>query len=274
VRIGNAAVDQSQADVLGEVMAALEHARSTGRGEERHSWALQRVLLNELADHWQVPDNGLWEIRGPLRHFTHSRVMIWVAFESAIAGVEKHGLEGPVERWREVRDQVRAEILERGYDPERNTFVQHYDTAEVDASLLLLSLVGFLPGDDPRLLGTITAVEEDLMRDGLVMRYRTHTGVDGLPGDEHPFLACSFWLVAAYAKAGEVDKAHTLMNRLVGLCNDIGLLSEEYDPINNVMVGNFPQAFSHLALVNAAIALNVADADAAGAHRARHHASG
>jgi GH15 family glucan-1,4-alpha-glucosidase len=261
VRIGNGAVDQRQADVLGEVMAALEHARSTGRGEERHSWALQRVLVNELAEHWQEPDNGLWEIRGPLQEFTHSRVMIWVAFVSAICGVEKHGLDGPVERWREIRDQVRAEVLDRGFDKERNTFVQHYDTKEVDASLLLLSLVGFLPGDDPRMLGTIAAVEEDLLREGLVMRYRTAAGVDGLPGDEHPFLACSFWLVAAYAKAGELDKAHALMNRLVGICNDLGLLAEEYDPVNKVMVGNFPQAFSHLALINAVMHLVREDND-------------
>jgi GH15 family glucan-1,4-alpha-glucosidase len=263
VRIGNGAVCQQQSDVLGEVLAALEHARSAGRTEERHSWALQRVLVNELAKHWQEPDNGLWEIRGPRRHFTHSRVMIWVAFCSAIAGVERHGLEGPVERWREVRDQVRAEILDRGYDAQRNTFVQHYDTSEVDASLLLMSLVGFLPGDDPRLLGTIAAVEEDLLRDGLVLRYRTETGVDGLAGGEHPFLACSFWLVAAYARAGQLDKAHALLNRLVGLCNDVGLLSEEYDPVNEVMAGNFPQAFSHLALVNAAIALAAGDSRSA-----------
>ncbi len=274
VRIGNGAVDQRQADVLGEVMAALEHARSRGQGEERHSWALQRVLVNELADHWEEPDNGLWEIRGPQRNFTHSRVMIWVAFDCAIAGVENHGLDGPVERWRSVRDKVRAEILDRGFNRDRNSFVQHYDTTEVDASLLLLSLVGFLPGDDPRIVGTIAAVEEDLLRNGLVLRYRTDAGVDGLPGDEHPFLACSFWLVAAYAGAGKIDKAHALMNRLVGLCNDLGLLSEEYDPVNKRMVGNFPQAFSHLALVNAAIALNAADTVAEGAHRARHQASG
>jgi GH15 family glucan-1,4-alpha-glucosidase len=255
VRVGNGAVDQRQTDVLGEVLAALEHARGEGCRESGHSWALQKALVNQLAGHWQEPDNGLWEIRGPQRRFTHSQVMVWVAFDRAIAGVERHGLEGPVEKWREVRDQVRAEILDHGYDPVRNTFVQHFDTSEVDASLLLLGIVGFLPGDDPRILGTIAAVEEDLLRDGLVLRYRTHTGVDGLPGDEHPFLACSFWLVTAYALAGELEKAHTLMTRLVGLANDVGLLAEEYDPAHDLMVGNFPQAFSHLALVTAAMAL-------------------
>jgi GH15 family glucan-1,4-alpha-glucosidase len=255
VRVGNGAVDQRQTDVLGEVLAALEHARAEGCEESGHSWALQRALVNQLAVHWQEPDNGLWEIRGPQRRFTHSQVMVWVALDRAIAGVERHGLEGPVEKWREVRDQVRTEILDRGYDPVRKTFVQHYETTEVDASLLLIPAVGFLPGDDPRVKGTIAAVEEDLLRDGLVLRYRTHTGVDGLPGDEHPFLACSFWLVTAYALAGDTEKAHTLMTRLVGLANDVGLLSEEYDPADHVMVGNFPQAFSHLALVIAAMVL-------------------
>ncbi len=259
VRVGNGAVDQRQTDVLGEVLASLELARSAGRSDTRHSWALQRALVNELADHWDEPDNGLWEIRGPRRHFTHSRLMVWVAFDKAIAGVERHGLDGPVERWRELRDQVRAEILERGYDADRNTFVQHYDTTEVDASLLLTGVVGFLPPDDARVLGTIAAVEQDLLRDGLVMRYRTHTGVDGLPGDEHPFLACSFWLVTAYARSGQVDKARDLMTRLVGLTSDLGLLAEEYDPAGRAMVGNFPQAFSHLALVMAAIALERAE---------------
>ncbi|MBA2561103.1 MAG: glycoside hydrolase family 15 protein [Propionibacteriales bacterium] len=260
VRVGNGAVTQRQSDVLGEVMAALERARSAGRTETRHSWALQRALVNDLVDHWDQPDNGLWEIRGPQRHFTHSRLMVWVAFDRAIAAVERHGLDGPVERWRQVRERVRAEILDRGYDAERNTFVQHDDTREVDAALLLVGLVGFLPADDPRVVGTITAVEEDLLRDGLVRRYRTHSGVDGLPGDEHPFLACSFWLVSAYALAGDIEKAYALMQRLVGLSNDLGLLSEEYDPASGLMVGNFPQAFSHLALVDAAITLAAAQA--------------
>ena len=186
--------------------------------------------------------------------------MIWVAFDRAVRAMEDYDLAGPLEEWRALRDQVRDEVLEHGYDAERGTFVQHYGTTEVDASLLILPLVGFVDGDDPRMLGTIAAVEEDLLRDGLVLRYRTQTGVDGLAGDEHPFVACSFWLVSAYAAAGRVDDAHALFDRLVGLRNDVGLLSEEYDPVRQRMVGNFPQAFSHLALVQAAF--HLADADA------------
>jgi len=264
VRVGNAAVEQRQTDILGEVMSALEVAREGGLRDTRDSWALQVALVEELAAHWDEPDNGLWEIRGPLRHFTHSRVMVWVAFDRAVTAIEKHGLDGPVEKWRALRDQVREEILTRGYDAERGSFVQHYDTREVDASLLLIPAVGFLPGDDPRVLGTIRAVEQDLLHEGLVLRYRTTSGVDGLPGDEHPFLACSFWLVSAYAGAGRLDDAHALMRRLVGLANDVGLLSEEYDPVRDRMVGNFPQAFSHLALIGAACALLHADAAVSG----------
>jgi GH15 family glucan-1,4-alpha-glucosidase len=258
VRVGNGAVGQRQTDVLGEVMIALEHARARGVTESEDSWSLQRTLIDHLAEHWQEPDNGLWEIRGPLRHFTHSRAMVWAAFDRAVRAVEEHGLDGPVETWRALRDQVRDEVLTKGYDPRRNTFVQHYDTTEVDASLLVLSSIGLVDGDDPRMVGTIRAVEQDLMRDGLVLRYRTEARVDGLPGDEHPFLACSFWLVRAYARAGMVDEATRLMDRLVGLANDVGLLSEEFDPIGGRMVGNFPQAFSHLTLVGAALALAAA----------------
>jgi GH15 family glucan-1,4-alpha-glucosidase len=259
VRIGNGAVSQRQNDVLGEVMIALELARQAGLDETRNSWALQRALVEELADHWDEPDNGLWEIRGPQRHFTHSRVMVWVAFDRAVRAVEEHGLEGPAERWRDLRDRVREEVLDKGYDAERGTFTQHYDTREVDASLLNIPLVGFLPGDDPRVLGTIDAVTEDLTRDGLLVRYRTQTGVDGLAGGEHPFLACSFWLVSALAAAGRRDDAEALMERVCGLANDVGLLAEEYDTSydggRGRMAGNFPQAFSHLALVQAALAL-------------------
>jgi GH15 family glucan-1,4-alpha-glucosidase len=259
VRIGNGAVCQRQTDVLGEVLSAFEQARLDNRDESEDSWALQRALVDDLAEHWDKPDNGLWEVRGPQRRFTHSRVMVWVAFDRAIAAVERHGHDGPVEKWRLIRDDVGAEILARGYDPQRNTFVQHYDTTQVDASLLLIPAVGFLPGDDPRVLGTIAAVEQDLMHHGLLLRYRTETGVDGVEGDEHPFLACSFWLVSAYAFAGRLEEAHSLMRRLVGLTNDVGLLAEEYDPIARRMAGNFPQAFSHLALVGAAIALRDAE---------------
>ncbi|MGA9344831.1 MAG: glycoside hydrolase family 15 protein [Nocardioidaceae bacterium] len=256
VRVGNAAVEQRQTDILGEVMAALELARQHGVKETRHSWSLQCSLVNELAKHWDEPDNGLWEVRGPRRHFTHSRLMVWVAFDRMVKGVEDHGLKGPVEHWKSVRDEVRERILTEGYDEQRGTFVQHSQTKDVDASLLLLPLVGFLPCDDPRVLGTIKAVEQDLMRDGLVLRYQTQSGVDGLTGDEHPFLACSYWLVSALAHAGRVDDATALMDHLLARTNDLGLLSEEYDPIRERMVGNFPQAFSHLALVGAAIALS------------------
>ena len=255
VRIGNGAVCQRQNDVLGEVMIALELARRAGLEESHNSWALQRALVEELAEHWDEPDNGLWEIRGPQRHFTHSRVMVWVAFDRAVRAVEEHGLPGPVERWRDLRERVRAEILDKGFDEQRGTFTQHYDTREVDASLLNIPLVGFLPGDDPRVLGTIEAVMEDLLRDGLLLRYRTQTGVDGLAGDEHPFLACSFWLVSALAAAGRRGEAEELLDRLCGLANDVGLLSEEYDAAHGRMAGNFPQAFSPLALVQAALAL-------------------
>ncbi|MDN5795201.1 MAG: glycoside hydrolase family 15 protein [Intrasporangium sp.] len=255
VRIGNAAAAQRQTDVLGEVMIAVQDARRRGMAEDDQAWQLQQALVDNLAEHWDAPDNGLWEIRGPLRHFTHSRVMVWAAFDQAIRAVEDYGLDGPVETWRDLRDRVREEVLTRGWDEQRQTFVQHYDTTEVDASLLVMSAVGFIDGDDPRMLGTIRAVERDLMPDGLVLRYRTESGVDGLAGTEHPFLACSFWLVTAYAKAGQVDKATALMDRLVGLCNDVGLLAEEYDPVGERMVGNFPQAFSHLTLVGAALAL-------------------
>jgi GH15 family glucan-1,4-alpha-glucosidase len=185
--------------------------------------------------------------------------MVWAAFDRAVTAVERDGLEGPVDRWREIRDAVREEVLSRGFNADANTFTQHYDTTEVDASLLILPLVGFIDGDDPRMLGTIVAVERDLMRDGLLLRYRTDSGVDGLAGDEYPFVACSFWLVSAYAAAGRRYEAHTLFDRLVGLCNDVGLLSEEYDPANRRMVGNFPQAFSHLALVQAAFVLAESD---------------
>lgn len=259
VRVGNAAVDQRQSDVLGEVMISLDEARRLGVSESHESWAVQKALVDDLADHWDQSDNGLWEIRGEPQHFTHSRVMVWAAFDRAVRAVEEDGHEGDVERWRALRDRVHAEVLDKGFDAERGTFVQHYGTREVDAALLLVPTVGFLPADDERVLGTVRAVEEDLLRDGFVLRYRTQSGVDGLSGDENPFLACSFWLAEAYARCGRVDDAHTLMDRLLGIRNDLGLLSEEYDPTTDRLVGNFPQAFSHLALVRAAIAIAEAD---------------
>ena len=256
VRIGNGAATQRQTDVLGEVMISLQLARQHGLKENRESWSLQSTLVEEMAKHWDQPDNGLWEIRGPLRHFTHSRVMVWAAFDRAIAAVERHGLPGPVDEWRAIRDKIREEVLEKGFDTERNTFTQHYDTSEVDAALLMLPEVGFIDGDDPKMLGTIKAIEEDLLTDGFLLRYRTSSGVDGLSGSEHPFLACSFWLVEAYARAGRIADAEKLMDRLLELPNDVGLLAEEYDPVQKRFVGNFPQAFSHLALVQAAVTLD------------------
>ncbi|MBM6399513.1 glycoside hydrolase family 15 protein [Phycicoccus sonneratiae] len=260
VRVGNAAVDQRQSDVLGEVMIALDEARRLGVAESAESWAVQKALVDDLADHWDQSDNGLWEIRGEPRHFTHSRVMVWAAFDRAVRAVEEDGHDGDVERWRALRDVVHAEVCERGYDAGRGTFTQHYDTREVDAALLLIPTVGFLPADDERVLGTVRAVEEDLLRDGFVLRYRTQSGVDGLTGDENPFLACSFWLAEAYARTGRLDEAHALMQRLLDVRTDLGLLSEEYDPRTGLLLGNFPQAFSHLALVRAACAIAAGDA--------------
>jgi GH15 family glucan-1,4-alpha-glucosidase len=255
VRVGNGAAEQRQSDVLGEVMISLEAARRQGLEESPETWAVQRALVEELAGHWDEPDHGLWEIRGPMRHFTHSRVMVWAALDRAVRAVEQGGHDGPVERWRAVRDQVHAEVLERGFDAARGTFTQHYDTTEVDASLLLIPTVGFLPADDPRIRGTLAAVEQDLLRDGFLLRYRTQTGVDGLPGDENPFLACSWWLAEAYARCGRLGDATALMDRLVAVLNDVGLVSEEYDPGSDALVGNFPQAFSHLSLIRAALAI-------------------
>ena len=262
VRIGNGAVDQRQTDVLGEVLAALSQARDAGIAETSDSWALQRALINDLCEHWDEPDNGLWEIRGPQRHFTHSRVMVWAALNFAIDGAERHGLPGDVARWSDVRERVRDEIMTKGFDAERGTFTQYYGTTEVDASLLAIPTVGFLDARDEKFRGTVAAIEEDLMRDGLLLRYRTSTGVDGVAGDESPFLVCSFWLVSAYSRMGRLDEARALMDRLVGLCNGVGLLSEEYDVRAARMLGNFPQAFSHLGLVLAACDLAAADAEA------------
>jgi GH15 family glucan-1,4-alpha-glucosidase len=255
VRIGNGAVDQYQADVFGEVMVALDNARQAGVEEGTFSWALQRALMRFLEENWQRKDNGIWEIRGPERYFTHSRVMIWAAFDRAVSGVEKFGLDGPVDQWRKLRDTVREEIEKKGFDTKRSSYVQYYGASSVDAALLHLPMVGYCAPDHPRMLGTVAAIEKELLRDGLVLRYRTEHGVDGLPPGEHPFLACSFWLVHQYANTGRIDDATKLMDRLVGLCNDVGLLSEEYDVDGNRQAGNTPQALSHLALVRAVDAL-------------------
>jgi GH15 family glucan-1,4-alpha-glucosidase len=264
VRIGNAAYLQFQGDVFGEVMLALQKARTIGIAEDDFSWPLQVALLDFVEHNLDRPDNGIWEIRGPLQRFTHSRAMLWAAFECGARAVREHGLSGPLERWEQRRDELRAEIEEHGFDAERGTFVQAYGSSEVDASLLQLAQIGFVEADDPRMLGTVAALEQDLLRDGLLLRYRTQTQVDGLTGDEHPFLACSFWLAQQYAESGRLDDAVTLMDRLVGFVNDVGLLSEEYDVTRGHQMGNTPQALSHLALVGAAEAIAAGGNAAAG----------
>ena len=252
VRIGNAASEQLQIDVYGEVMDALYQARVHGLAKEQHAWALQLKLLEHLERAWPEPDQGIWEIRGPRRHFVHSKVMAWVAFDRAVRTVEEQELVGPIDRWRTVRGQIEREVHEQGYDAGLGSFVQSYGSGELDASLLLLPLVGFIPATDPRMRGTIEAVERELLQDGLVRRYRTQEGVDGLPPGEGVFLPCSFWLVDCYELLGRHDEAHALFEQLLGLANDLGLLSEEYDPKARRQLGNFPQAFTHLALVNSA----------------------
>jgi len=254
VRVGNAAVDQFQGDVIGEVMVALHEAREAGVTEDAFSWPLQRALMSFVEEHWDDVDHGIWEIRGESRAFTHSRVMMWAALDRAIQAVRDHGLDGPVDRWEALREKIRAEIESQGFDPSRNTYVQSYGSTAVDASLLHLPQVGYCAPDDPRMLGTVAAIEHDLLHDGLLMRYRIDGGnaLDDFPPGEHPFLACSFWLVEQYARSGRLDDARTLMDRLVGLTNDVGLLSEEYDTTTGHHAGNTPQALTHLAMVQAA----------------------
>jgi GH15 family glucan-1,4-alpha-glucosidase len=253
VRIGNAASEQIQIDVFGEVMDALYQSRAHGLAKEPHAWALQKTLLVYLEHAWQEPDQGIWEIRSEPRHFVHSKVMAWVAFDRAVRSIEDQGLDGDVDKWRTIRDTIHAQVCDRGFDEKLGSFVRSYGSKELDASLLMLPLVGFLPATDPRIRGTIEAIEADLIEDGLVLRYRTHRkGVDGLPPGEGVFLPCSFWLVDCYELIGRRDDAHALFSRLVGLANDVGLLAEEYDPVAGRLLGNFPQAFTHLALVNSA----------------------
>ncbi|WP_416429725.1 glycoside hydrolase family 15 protein [Paenarthrobacter nicotinovorans] len=256
VRIGNAAVAQFQADVVGEVMVALERLRMAGGKEDHFSWALQQILLGFVEKNMEHQDYGLWEIRGEARFFTHSRVMMWAAFDCGIRAVRIHGMKGPVEHWELLRKRLREEIMQEAFNPRMNSFTQTYGGVQTDAALLVLPQVGFLPYDHERMLGTVARIEEELLdREGLLLRYRTETGVDGLEPGEHPFLACSFWLVEQYANTGRLQEAHTLMNKLLGLANELGLLSEEFDPTEQRMAGNYPQAFSHLALVRAADAL-------------------
>ncbi len=255
VRIGNGAAEQFQLDVYGEVMDALHHARTMGMKPDDDAWALQLVLVDFVEQHWREPDEGIWEVRGPRQHFTHSKVMAWVAFDRAARGVEEHGLPGDAARFRRLADEVHRDVCTKGLHAGRGTFVQSYGSSQLDASLLLLALVGFLPAHDPRIVATVDAIERDLTVDGLVLRYRTD-GTDGLEGDEGAFLLCSFWLVQALAAQGETARATELFERVVALCNDVGLLSEEYDAEAQRMLGNFPQAFSHIGLINAARSLD------------------
>ena len=258
VRRGNGAFKQYQGDIFGEVMLGLQKAREIGVKEGRFSWPLQRAILSFVEDNWKRPDHGMWEIRGPVRHFTHSRAMLWAAFDCGVRAVRTYGLTGPDDRWEELRDEVREEIETKGFDQRRNSYTQYYGSPGVDASLLQLAQIGYLKHDDPRMLGTVAAIEKELLHDGLLLRYRTEMGVDHLPPGEHPFLACSFWLVEQYAFSGRLPDAIALMDRLVGFCNDVGLISEEYDTEQNRQVGNTPQALTHLALVRAAGAINFA----------------
>ncbi|HTV95649.1 MAG TPA: glycoside hydrolase family 15 protein [Steroidobacteraceae bacterium] len=252
VRVGNAASRQFQLDVYGEVMDTLHLARVTGLDPEPAAWSLQTALLEFLESHWHLPDDGIWEIRGPQRHFTHSKIMAWVAFDRVIKDAERDGLEGPLDRWKSTRDEIHAEVCGKAFDAKRGSFVQAYGSRQLDASLLLIPQVGFLPPDDARVLGTIDAIENDLVVEGLVLRYSTESGIDALPSGEGAFLPCSFWLADCYALTGRREQAEALFERLLALRNDVGLFAEEYDPRNKRMLGNFPQALTHMALVNTA----------------------
>nr|WP_275413953.1 glycoside hydrolase family 15 protein [Catellatospora chokoriensis] len=254
VRIGNAASEQFQLDVYGEVMDALHQARKAGLEYDQHTWDLQRALMSFVSENWHRPDDGIWEVRGGAQQFTHSKLMAWVAADRAVKDAEQFDQTGPVEHWRELCEQIRADILDKGWDPRRKTFTQFYGSAELDASLLMMPLVGFLPATDERVRGTVAAIERELMKDGFVQRYTQHPGstVDGLPPGEGSFLACTFWLAQNYALMGRVDEARELFERLLALRNDVGLLAEEYDSDARRQVGNFPQAFSHVPLIDTA----------------------
>ena len=262
MRIGNEAAGQFQLDVYGEVLDGLHTAREAGLSNEDDAWSLQTVLTEYLESVWQQPDSSLWEVRGPRQHFVHSKVMAWVGFDRMIRTAERSNLPAPLDKWRAARDAVHKQVCEKGYDSSRGTFTQYYGSKGLDAALLLIPRVGFLPPDDDRVRGTIDAVRRELCEDGFVLRYRTDADphgdsgtVDGLPGAEGAFLACSFWLADALALTGRQDEARDLFERLLDLRNDVGLLSEEWDPHAHRQLGNTPQAFSHVGLVNTALAL-------------------
>jgi GH15 family glucan-1,4-alpha-glucosidase len=258
VRAGNAASVQYQLDVYGEIANCMYVARHAGLGDEGLGWDWAIQVLEFLEEVWREPDEGIWEIRGPRRHLTHSKVMAWVAMDRAVRVAEEYGLDGPVERWRAVRDEIHADVLAKGWNGDRRAFTQSYGSDRLDASVLLMPVVGFLPATDDRIQATVDAIQRELVQDGLVLRYQTDGSgtVDGLPGSEGVFLACSFWLVDDLARMGRVDEARALFERLLGLRNDLGLLSEEYDPAAGRLLGNFPQAFSHVAIVNSARTLS------------------
>jgi GH15 family glucan-1,4-alpha-glucosidase len=258
VRVGNAAAEQFQLDVYGEVMDALHQARLHDIGPAQHAWSLQQMLLEFLEGAWDQPDEGIWEVRGGRRHFTHSKVLAWVAFDRGVQTVERLGLEGPADRWRQLRAEIHEEVCREGFSVELNSFTQSYGSSELDASTLLIPLLGFLPPDDPRVVGTIDAVQRELIRDGFVERYKTQeqNAVDGLVGREGVFLPCSFWLVDALLMLERDDEARALFEKLLGVSNDLGLLAEEYDPSAQRQLGNFPQAFTHVGLVNSAYNLS------------------
>ena len=254
VRVGNGAAGQFQLDVFGEVIDAMHQGAVSGLAFDENAWQLQQVLLDYLEGAWRDPDEGIWEVRGPRQHFTHSKLMAWVAADRALATATRFNLDGPVDRWRGLREEIRRDVLEHGVD-DRGVFVQSYGSAELDASLLLVPIVGFLPADDSRVVNTVTAIERDLSIDGFVRRYRSESVPDGLPGGEGAFLLCSFWLADALALMGRKAEARDLFERLLALRNDVGLLAEEYDPTAKRMLGNFPQAFSHTAIINTAATL-------------------
>ncbi|MEU6578713.1 glycoside hydrolase family 15 protein [Streptomyces sp. NPDC046805] len=264
VRVGNGAAHQLQLDVYGEVAEALHLAHMTGLARNDYASLLQLKLIHYLENHWQEPDEGIWEVRGPRRQFVHSKVMAWVAVDRAVKLIESGDADGPLERWRELRDEIHREVCEQGYDEERNTFTQSYGSKELDASLLLIPQVGFLPPDDKRVIGTIEAIQRELSTpDGFILRYPTggdDENVDGLPGDEGAFLACSFWMADDLAMIGRVDEARQLFEKLLSLRNDLGLLAEEWDPRLKRQVGNFPQAFSHVPLIDTALRLTASGA--------------
>jgi GH15 family glucan-1,4-alpha-glucosidase len=259
VRIGNAASNQFQLDVYGEVLGAMYRAHQAGIENRETDWRLQVALLNFLESNWNKPDEGIWEVRGGRKHFTHSKMMAWVAFDRAVKLVEECGCRatGNVDRWRKIRDQIHAEVCARGYSAKKKSFTQYYGSDTLDASLLMMPLAGFLPFTDERVRGTIEAIERELTQDGFVLRYRPEEGVDGLSGREGVFLPCSFWLASCLHGIGRNEEARELFERLLDLRNDLGLLAEEYDPIEKRQLGNFPQAFSHVSLINTALNLAV-----------------